>query len=213
MKKPSVYLIYGLLAAATLTVAMLGLSARPTLATTNSTTFTANGVGILAFLSDFSDPTDPIFGYVQLIPLGGQAAAGPSYQMYYNIGDANGTFDNSGQGVIPGTAVSFSGGTIDNGNVVIKLNVNTCALSPSEFVTSSGPCGTVEVTATEIPGFTYTVNGTTTITLGTSREVFSGTSKNANALASGDVVDFEFSSADLVFINQFSGVTVTVSRP
>ncbi len=183
-----------------------------TVAAGTSTTFTANGVGSLTFWSDFSDPTDPVFGSVQLIPLGGQAAAEPSYEMSYFISDGNGTFNDAGQGFIPASAVSVSGDSIVKGNAVIKLNVDTCTLPPNEFVTSGGPCGTVQVTATEIPGFTYTVNGTTTITIGPSREVFSGTTQNANALASGNVVGFEFSSAELVFINQFSGVTVTLSR-
>ncbi len=215
MRKLGVYLLYGVLAAATLTVAMLALSARPTPATVNSTTITANGVGSLAFWNDFSNPADPVFAYVQLIPIGGQAAAEPSYLMSYNISDANGTFNDAGQGFIPASAVSFSGGSIAKGNAVINLTVDTCTLPTTEFVTFGGPCGTVEVTSTEIPGFSYTVNGTTTTTIGTLREVFSGTSQNANALGSGNVVGFEFSSAELAieFINQFSGVSVTISRP
>lgn len=213
MKKPGVYLLYGALAAATLTVAMLALSAQPTLATGTSTTVTANGVGFLALFSDFSNPADPISGYVQLIPIGGKAAAEPSYDMSYSISDANGTFNDAGQGFIPASAVSFSGGSIVKGNAVITLNVDTCTLPTTEFATFSGSCGTVAVTSTEIPGFSQKVNGTTITTIGTLREVFSGTSQNANALGSGNVIGYEFPSAELIFINQFSGVTVTMSRP
>jgi hypothetical protein len=207
MKKAGVYVLWGVLAAAALTVATLGVSAQ---ATPNSTTITANGVRMLALWGNADGS-----GYVQLIPIGGHAAAEPSYYMMYGASSSDFSTNDSGQGFIPASAVSVSNSSIIKGNVVIKLNVDTCTLAATEFQTTDGACGTVGVTATEVPGFYYTTNGTTTTVVGKFREVSSGTTQNANATGGGNEIGFEFSPADIFFINidQFSGVSVQITRP
>lgn len=218
MTKAGVYVLCGVLAAAALTVAALELSARPTPRTVNLTTVTANGVGIFAPWNDSSDPANPVGGFIQLMPIGGNVKVEPSYMLFYGaFNDNDGSLIDYGQGYIPASAVSVSGGSVTSGTAVIKLNVNTCMLPVTEFQIFNGDCGTIEFTFTETSGFYSTTNGTTTTVAGKFREVSSGTTQNGSALGSGNLLNFELSSASgnfyFVAIEQFSGVSVQITRP
>lgn len=217
MRKAGVYLLYAMLVAAMLTLATPTLSAQPTPGTVNQTTITANGVGVTVFWTDFSNAADIVGGYVEVVPIGGKAAAEPGYLLYYGTSDQLGQINDAGSGPIPGSAVSTSG-SIANGNAIITVNVNTCDLSA--FQTTNGTCGTVDITSTETPGFSYSTKGTSTLTFGThgtgtTRIATTGTTENGNAVSAGNVIGVPISSTDqeLVFISVFTGVQMTITRP
>jgi hypothetical protein len=58
--------------------------------------------------------------------------------------------NDSSFGSIPASSVNVSGGTVENGKTVITLNVNTCDF-PEFIANGQGPCGTFDLTWTELP--------------------------------------------------------------
>jgi hypothetical protein len=180
-----------------------------TRASGRTTSFHTNGVTGSDNWVDMSNPADPIFGLVELFPTAG------GYQVLYQVNDANFTFFDFGQGPIPSSAVKFSGGSVTSGKMVISVDVNTCQLDPTVFLTTNGPCGIINVTWTEVPGhsptgFTSTIRGSRDITTGTMSQHLAGTMENAVAVAEGTVIGTPTAPTTIdVFIGVSHEVTVT----
>ena len=107
--------------------------------------FTANGVGGIVSIVDMSNPDDSVSAFVNLSRI-----SNTSYTLFYAINDTAGTVNDFGFGSIPASSVNVSGGSINTGKTVVTLNVNTCDFA--EFTANSqGPCGTLDITWTELP--------------------------------------------------------------
>jgi hypothetical protein len=103
------------------------------------------GLGANGNISNMSNPADFVFGFVGI-----QLMSDPtSYMLFYEIFDVAGTINDFGFGSIPASSVEVSGGSIDNGKAVVKLNVDTCLVAG--FTPTSGPCGVFDITWTEEP--------------------------------------------------------------
>ena len=77
-----------------------------------------------------------------------------TYFLNYSIFDTAQpqTVNDSGFGSIPASSVNVSGGSLHSGKEVVTLNVNTC--DAAEFIAifpTQGPCGTLNITWTELP--------------------------------------------------------------
>jgi hypothetical protein len=162
----------------------------------------------LAFLEDTSNPSDPVFAFAVVVTgNGGQV-------LFYNINDNNSTFFYSGFGSIPASSVNVSGGSVNTGKVVVKLNVNTCEVAG--FTTSSGPCGAFEVTFTEVPasvGGSLATRGDNVQTLaGGGRIETNGEMVNFGATATGTALN-EIFGAGFGSLIQQTNVIVTITPP
>ena len=184
-----------------------------------ATTFNTNGVTAFDSWIDLSNPADPVEGSIYIYATG--SAAQPAYQLIYEVNDFDLTLFNTGQGAIPGASVSFSGGSLTNGNAVVSLSVNTCQLDPAVFFTISGACGTINVTWTEVPGnsinpagFTSTVRGSRDVISGNVTQHIAGTIETANALARGTVIGSNLSTTTFqVTVGLTKNVTVVIQSP
>jgi hypothetical protein len=171
--------------------------------------FVAHALVPVAFLEDTSNPTDPVFAFVEVV-------TGKSGQMlFYDINDGNGTFFYSGSGSIPASSINVSGGPVSRGNVTVTLNVNTCGVTG--FTTSSGPCGTFNVTFAEVPpsvGGSTAFRGDNVQTLpGGGKIKTNGSSLNVGALATGTALSYSFDTFLGGNLQQQTNVIVTITPP
>ena len=139
---------------------------------------------------------------------------GNSDMFFYTIFDFGGGFSAAGSGSIPASSVNVSGGSVNTGNVTVRLNVNTCNVPG---FTNLGPCGTFVVTWVEMPA---SIGGSTvsrgdfqqTIpNLGTT--VMNGQTETFFALMSGTAFGFEIPTSTIGFLQKLTNVTVTFPAP
>jgi hypothetical protein len=179
-------------------------------------TFTSDGVTAFDQWIDLSNPADYVFGGVWFYSTG--SAAQPAYQLLYEINDSTGNFFYLGQGSIPASSVTFSGGAITNGKMIVSIDVDTCQLDPTAF-SYYGPCGIVKATWTEVPGhsptgFTSVFRGSHDIYSGSMTQHISGTVEQAVAVAQGTVLGFALTPTTYqVYVGLTRQVTVTTQLP
>jgi hypothetical protein len=171
----------------------------------------ANALVPVVTFFDMSNPSDPVFSAVEVI-----RTANTGYMLFYDIGDFNGTFSYFGSGSIPASSVNVSGGSVNAGKVMVTLNVNTCDVTG--FTTSSGPCGTFDVSWAEVPvsvGFPFfATRGDTQFTsAGGGKVVINGESVSFGALATGTTLNYSFDVPTPGNLIQETNVTVTVTGP
>lgn len=137
------------------------------------------------------------------------------YALIYSVSSFDGGgFTAGGFGPIPASSVNVSGGSVDSGNVTVMLSVNTCGLTD---LTTSGPCGNINVTWVEAP---VSVGGSSA-TRGDSRMTFAsggtvvtnGETETFPALTTGTVLGFDLSTPTLGSLVKQTNVTVTVTHP
>ena len=130
-----------------------------------------------------------------------------SYQMF-------GPISGSGSGSIPASSVSVSGSSVNAGKVTFALNVNTCGLDPS--FTTSGSCGTFNITWTQIPasvGGSTTTSGTTHVTTpGVGTTVINGHTETFNALLSGIALTYTLPNGPFASLEELTQATVTHTK-
>jgi hypothetical protein len=135
------------------------------------------------------------------------------YLLVYNVFDFGGGFSAGGSGSIPASSVNVSGGSVNTGNVMVTLNVNTCDLTG--FTTNYGPCGTFNVTWVEVPasvGGSTATRGTTQQTLpGGGKIVTNGEMVTFTASTTGTALGFDAPAPSVGFLTEETNVTVTVT--
>jgi hypothetical protein len=94
------------------------------------------------------DPNNPFS--LELVTFDVESTGNKSYMLGYSIFDFGGGFSASGNGSIPASSVTVSGGSVNSGNLTVTLNVNTCDVAG--FTTlPSGTCGPFNVAWVELP--------------------------------------------------------------
>ncbi|HUX44684.1 MAG TPA: hypothetical protein VMV57_08045 [Terracidiphilus sp.] len=121
------------------------------------------------------------------------------FWLMYNAYDFGGGFSAGGSGLIPTSSVIVPGASVNAGNVMVKLNVDTCDLTG--FTTSYGPCGTIDVTWVELPasvGGSYATRGDTVQTFpGGGKMETNGQTETFSALATGTELGFDLPTATI----------------
>ena len=170
----------------------------------------AHALNPVAFLTDTSNPADPVFVFVTVITgNGGQ-------ELFYNINDSNGTFFYSGFGSIPASSVNVSGGgSLNTGKVTVTLNVNTCAVA--DFTTVNGPCGPFNFTWVEVPpsvGGSNTFHGISKVNMpGGGKVQTNGDSLSVGATVTGTALIYNFDTLNGAGLTEQTNVTVTITHP
>ena len=172
-------------------------------------TFTTNGVDAFAEWVD----NNGVSGFVEIVANG--SAARPSYFLFYSLLGPTNSFYYDGAGNIPAASVQAVGYSVHAGDIAASVNVDTCQLDPSVFGTFSGPCGTINVSWKQVPGFVMTTHGSTDVQSGTMTKKTQGTYELASATVQGSVLGSLLTNSFVSFSNVgfTRQATVTLNLP
>ncbi len=199
-------------AVAVLAVAAAVLSSIPAWASGPSK-FVSNGLGTNAQIVDnLSIPGDTVTAFVNF-----NQTSNTTYFLNYFIFDANGTINDFSSGSIPASRVNVSGGSLNAGKVVVTLNVNTCDF-PELIANGQGPCGTIDLTWTELPAsvagsFAERSNIVTTFPNG-EKMIQNGQLVGFSALVTGTALGYgNTGGPGSGFLQQGTNLSITITGP